>query len=213
MKSLDTILLNNPTDSEALGVKADTYIYQGEYIKAEDTAKECLLIDNVNIDALEALCDVKRYMKDWKGLKEISRLGIEAAGDDNFHIRRFTEMHIVALLYLREYEEAKKDVENLPGNGIQEQRKLAFKTLVKVCSGDTEDALSIVNRVLAEEKVIGAARAILKAINNCLAISYNESIQKYDLNKHEQDYLQNIDIEELLDLCRMTLSPQVVTKL
>lgn len=60
LKSLDTILLNNPNDSEALGVKADTYIHQEEYIKAEETAKECLLIENDNTDAYHCITIFER---------------------------------------------------------------------------------------------------------------------------------------------------------
>ena len=198
LKSLDTILLNNPKDSEALGVKADTYIHQEEYAMAEQIAKKCLLIDNANTDALKALCDVKRYMKDWKGLKEISRLGIEAAGDDVFEVRRFTEMHIIASLYLKEYVEAKKDVNELPVNGVQEYRKSAFDALVKVCSGDVEAALNIVNIVLTGEKVMGPAKAILKAINNYISACQARNTQKYELSENEQGYLKNSNVADLL---------------
>ena len=200
LKSLDTVLINNPKDSEALGVKADTYIHQLEYIKAEETANECLLIDNTNTDALEALCDVKQHMKDWDGLKEISRLGIEAAGDDVFHISMFTEMRIIALLYLKEFEEAKKDVENLPANGVQEQRKLAFDALVKVCSGDVDDALSISVRMLTWEKVITPVRAILKAINNYIFETKQINVQMHELSEYELNYVNNTDIKGLLEI-------------
>ena len=198
LESLDTILLNNPNDQEALGLKADTYIHQEEYIKAEDTAKKCLLIENDNIYALKALCHVKKHMKDWIGLKEISRLGIESACNDVFYIRSFTEMHIVALLYLKEYEEAKNDVKNLPANGVEEQIKLAFEALVKVCSGDADDALSIVNRVLEEEKVIGPARAILKEVSNYILASDKINVERYELSEQELNYVKNTDIKGLL---------------
>lgn len=200
LKSLDTILLKNPKDSEALGVKADTYIHKEEYTMAEQLAKECLLIDNANTDALESLCDVNQHMKDWNGLKEISRLGMEAAGDDIFYVRSFTEVHIIALLYLKEYEKAKKEVENLPANGVQEQRKLAFDALVKVCSGDVEGALNIVNTVLTGEKVIGPARAILKAINNYISATKQISMQGHEFSEYELNYVKNTDIMGLLVL-------------
>jgi hypothetical protein len=103
-------------------------------------------------------------------------------------------MRIIALLYLKEYEEAKKDAENLPGNGVQEQRKLAFDALVKVCSGNVEGALKIITRVLTREKVNGPARAILKAINNYILMSYDKSMQKYELDKYEKNYLESTEI-------------------
>jgi tetratricopeptide (TPR) repeat protein len=200
LKSLDAILIKNPEDSEALGVKSDTYIHQEEYIKAENTAKECLFIDHDNTDALEALCDVKQHMKDWKGLKEISRLGIESAGDDVFDVRSFTEIHIIALLYLREYEEAIEDVENLPANGVQEQRKLALDALVKVCSGNVKGAFTIVNIVLKEDKVIGPARSILKAVNNYISITNQINVHRHELSEYEQNYVKNTDIKGLFEL-------------
>lgn len=71
-------------------------------------------------------------------------------------------MHIIALLYLKEYEVAKKDVENLPVNGLQEQRKLAFEVLVKICSGDVDNAFSIVNRSINRGEGYRSSKSYIK---------------------------------------------------
>lgn len=199
LEALNTMLKVNPKDSEALGVIADTYIHLEEYIKAEETAKECLLIDNTNTDALKVLCDVKQNTRDWKGLSEISMLGIEAAGEEAFELRVFGEADIIASLYLKEYEEANKYINILPSMGFQLQRRQAFEALVKACSGDINNAFNIVNKVLQEEKVVLPAQAVLRAVYNyCVAIQGN-SIKKYELNEHEQNYLKNTDIMRLLE--------------
>ncbi|MDP4147288.1 MAG: hypothetical protein Q8936_22915 [Bacillota bacterium] len=199
-ESLDTILQNNPKDSGALGVKAETYFYQKKYDKAEETAKQCLLIDNVSIDALRVLCDVKSNLKDWQGLKEISELGIKAAEDDKHEIRVFTQRHIIALLYLKEYGQARKAANTLSEVGIEKYRKLAFQALVRVCSGDTYNAFSLVGRVLERIEIIGPDRAILKAIYNYVVVKNDINIQKYELSKYEHRYLKNTDFLDLLKI-------------
>jgi len=198
LKALNTLLINNPNDSGALGVMADTYIHQEEYSKAEEAAKKCLSIDKNNRDALEALCDVRQNMKDWKGLKEISKLGIEVSGDEVHRLRAFTEMNIIALLYLKENEEAEEALLHFQNKGLHKQRKLAFEALVKVCSGDLENAFSIADKVLVEEKVFGPAGAILKAIYNYVLVNDKGEKEKYTLSKNEQYYLRNTDIMGLL---------------
>lgn len=198
-KALDTLLLKNPKDSDALGVKADTYIDQKEYIKAECTAKECLLINNKNIDALRALCYVNQKKKDWQGLVEISRLGIEATSDEPDDLRAFTQMNIISLLYLKEYEEAEKQVHTLQCDGVHQQRKLAFEALVKLFSGDEECALTVAKGVLAEENIIGPARALLKAIYNYVIVYQGRDLPQDELSKYDQDYLLGTDIMGLLE--------------
>jgi hypothetical protein len=197
--SLDTILKANPKYSDALGVKADTYIHEEEYIKAEETAIECLLIDNKNTDALEALCDVKQHGKDWRGLSEISKFGIEAAGNEVYNVRLFAEMHIIAALHLKEYEEANKYIKLLPSNGVQLQRKLAFEALVNACSGDINNAFNIIVKVLNEERVNSPAKAMLKAIYNYCVITQDNNIKKYELSEYEQNYLENSYIIDLIN--------------
>lgn len=199
LEALDTMFKANPSDPEIMGIKADTYMHMEEYEKAEEWAEKCLSFDKRNIDALTVLCYLRSHHKDWKGLKDVSKLGINES-DDDYHIRNFTEMHITALLYLKEYVEAEKHIELLPSSGFQLQRKLAFEALVKACSGNFNDAFEISCKILTKENIMGPARSMLKGIYNYIAAKQAREIKLYDLSEHEQTYLKNSDVGNLLEL-------------
>jgi tetratricopeptide (TPR) repeat protein len=197
MEALETLLTRDPKDAEALGIKADTLIHLDKYDEAEIIAKKCLRTVPSNMDALQALCDTQIKRKNWIILKEISEKGIEIATD--WRRRRFFEDNLIASLHLEDYKTAENDVQSLPDkNGRFEQKKLAFIALLKFVSGDVEDAVQIAKKVLAQEKVIAPAKAILKSIINKELDEIGDSKGELAFTEYEEDYLQMYGIRELI---------------
>lgn len=198
LKSLDTLLLNNPDDAEAMGKKADTLIHLERYDEAEIVARDCLSIDPNNLDALDVLCDIHTENRDWCALKETSFRGIGASEAKEWKHRRFLEMNLIASLYLGDYQAAQEAAESLPGNkGRLNQRKQAFIALVASLSGDVEKAKRITTEVMAEESVIGPAKAIFKAIHNRIEAEFGLGEKRYSFTEYEKDFLSSRRIDEL----------------
>ncbi len=202
--SLDSLLDENPHDTEVMGIKADTFIHLERYNEAETMALECLSMDRNNTDALEALCDVQQHMKDWNALIETCARGIEAiqtAGEDTEHweIRVFVEMKIIAALHLGEFNLAKEAAKLLPQGGFQEQRRQAFLALIALLDGDSGNAMDIAKSILSQDKVIGPAKAILKSVYNKAVYELGECGKQYVLSEYEKGFLEATDIIDLVE--------------
>jgi hypothetical protein len=201
LESLSTLLSNHPVDAEAMGVKADTLIHLERYGEAEIVARDCLSIDPNNLDALEALCDIQMRNRDWYVLKETSFHGISLSEAKPWKHRRFLENNIIASLYLNDYQTAKENAKSLPDNkGRLIQRKQAFITLVAFLSGDVEKAKKITTEVMAEEHVIGPAKAIFKAVNNRIKDEFGLVENRYSFTEYERDFLSSWRIDELTSI-------------
>jgi len=197
IKSLETLLARDPKDADALGIKADTLIHLEKYDEAEITATECLTIDSSNIDALRALCDVQRERKNWLLLKQISVKGIEIS--TGWPRSYFLENNIVASLHLKDYKAASQVVESLPDKkGRLEQKKRAFIALVAFVSGDAEKAVQIAKEVLAQEKVVVPAKAVLKTIINKYPNKAGDNGNGLVLTEYEENFLQMFGIRDLM---------------
>lgn len=197
MKALETLLSRDSLDAEALGVKADTLIHLEKYDEAEITAKECLRIAPSNVDALDVLCDAEIRRKNWELLKEISEKGIQNAA--NWRKHRFLENNLIASLHLKDYKTANENAESLPDKkGRFEQKRRSLVALVRFVSGDVENAVLIAKEVLAQEKVIVPAKAILKSIINNHLDKTGYSEDELAITELEENYLQTFGIRELI---------------
>lgn len=200
LDALNTILEKYPKDAEALGVKADTYIHLQKYGEAGHIAHECLNIDENNIEALEALCDMQRKTKDWDALKRTSERGIRATEDGTWEKRFFMEAGIIASLYLGDYTAAKEFAEAYTEGRRQAHRKLAFESLVALLSGDIKKAVDAAQEILSKDDVVGPVKAIFKGILNKAVCEYGIDCKKQELTEYENNFLVNMDIAGLLGL-------------
>lgn len=199
IKSLGTLLTIDPNNSEAIGIKADTYIHLEKYHEAEMTANKCLSIDENNTDALEALCDVQQQNGDWKLVQHTSFKGIVASKDDSWQRRRFLQLRIISSLHLGEYENAMEDANLLPEDYNNSQRKTAFLALVEFLSGNTTKAFELSMNVMCEDKIMLQAGAILRSILNRVPIGKEEKSNRYELSEYENNYLIYSGIGELFE--------------
>jgi tetratricopeptide (TPR) repeat protein len=66
---LESVLLADPSNAEALVLKGDISVHQERYSLARELAEQALSIDGANTDAWEVLADACKAMRDWQGVQ------------------------------------------------------------------------------------------------------------------------------------------------
>lgn len=160
MEIIEGVLNENPSNAEALVLKADIYVHQGKLSEAEAITRQVLEKNPWNEEAWWFLQLSLRHRSSWRQLVESSTEALHYCQDDKWR-QDFLENLVTASLYLGNYEEMVTDISRM----TDEDAAFAFRSLGYLWSGNYQEAMKSTSGGLERKRAKRFRwRSVLKAV-------------------------------------------------